>query len=285
MKDFYEVLGVSKSATAAEIKSAYRKLALQWHPDKNKSPEAEAKFKEINNAYSVLSDEKKRQMYDQVGHASYTQSGGASGFGGSGFGGQQGGFRYYTNMGGQDFNFDFGGVDPFDIFEQFFGGASPFGSAGRQTRTNIYEMQITFDEAVKGVTKSAVIGGKERKIKVPAGVDNGSRIRFTDFDIQVRVQPHPFFKRDGQDVYVEKTISFPQAVLGDTIEVKTIDDSVKLKVRPGTQNDQAVRLREKGIPYPNSKQRGDQYVIFKVEVPEKLSGKAKKLIEELKKEL
>ncbi|HRN70664.1 MAG TPA: DnaJ C-terminal domain-containing protein [Candidatus Woesebacteria bacterium] len=282
MKDFYEVLGVSKNATAAEIKSAYRKLALKWHPDKNKEPEAEAKFKEINNAYSVLSDEKKRQMYDQMGHNTYTRTGG-QGFGGaSGFGGQDP-FSYYSNMGGQSVNFDFGGVDPFDIFEQFFGGGSPFG--GRQTRRNIYEMQITFDEAVKGVTKSAVIAGKERKIKVPAGVDTGSRIRFTDFDIQVRVQPHPFFKRDGQDIYVEKTISFPQAVLGDTIEVKTIDDSVKLKVRPGTQNNQAVRLKEKGVPYPNSKQRGDQYVICKVEIPEKLSGKAKKLIEELKKEL
>lgn len=282
MKDFYEVLGVSKTATAAEIKSAYRKLALQWHPDKNKSPEAEAKFKEINNAYSVLSDEKKKQMYDQMGHSTYTRTGGQGFGGGGGFGGQDP-FSYYSNMGGQSVNFDFGGVDPFDIFEQFFGGGSPFG--GRQTRRNIYEMQLTFDEAVKGVTKTAVIAGKERKIKVPAGVDTGSRIRFTDFDIQVRVQKHPFFKRDGQDIYVEKTISFPQAVLGDTVEVKTIDDSVKLKVRPGTQNDSAVRLKDKGIPYPNSKQRGDQYVIFKVEVPEKVSGKAKKLIEELQKEL
>lgn len=283
MADYYETLGVSKTATAAEIKSAYRKLALKWHPDKNKTPEAEAKFKEINNAYSVLSDEKKKQMYDQVGHAAYTRSGGASGFGGgaSGFGGQGGAYQYYTNMNGQDF--DFGGVDPFDIFEQFFGGGSPFG--GRQTRRNIYEMQITFDEAVKGVTKKAVIAGKERQIKVPAGVDNGSRIRFTDFDIQVRVTPHPFFKREGQDVYVEKTISIPQAVLGDTVEVKTITDSVKLKVRPGTQSGQAVRLKEKGIPYPNSKQKGDQYVIFKVDIPEKISGKAKKLMEELQKEL
>ncbi len=278
MKDFYEVLGVSKNASAAEIKSAYRKLALQWHPDKNKSPEAEAKFKEINNAYSVLSDEKKRQMYDQVGHQRYNQTGGPSSAGG-GFGGQDP-FSYYSNMGGQSVNFDFGGVDPFDIFEQFFGGGGQ-----RQTRRNIYEMQLTFDEAVKGVTKTAVIAGKERKIKVPAGVDSGSRIRFTDFDIQVRVQAHPFFKREGQDVYIEKTISFPQAALGDTIEVRTIDDSVKLKVRPGTQTNQAVRLKDKGIPYPNSKQRGDQYVVFKVEIPEKLSGKAKKLIEELKKEL
>lgn len=285
MADYYETLGVKKGASAAEIKSAYRKLALKWHPDKNKAPEAATKFKEINNAYSVLSDEKKKQMYDQVGHTAYTQGGGAQGFGGgaSGFGGQ-GPFQYYSNMGGQEVNFDFGGMDPFDIFEQFFGGSGGFGGQQR-ARRNIYEMQITWDEAMKGVTKSAVIGGKERKIKVPAGVDNGSRIRFPDFDIVTRVQPHATFKRDGQDVYVEEHISYPQAVLGDTIEVKTIDDSVKLKIRPGTQHGHAVRLREKGIPFPNSKRRGDQYVVFKIEVPEKLSGKAKKLVEELQKEL
>lgn len=284
MKDFYEVLGVSKNASQAEIKSAYRKLAMQWHPDRNKDAGAEAKFKEINNAYGVLSDSTKKQTYDQVGHGAYNQQGGSSA--GAGAWGQQGPFSYYSNMGGQGQNveFDFGGVDPFDIFEQFFGFRSPQGG-GRTTRRNLFEMQLTFDEAVKGVTKNAVIGGKERSIKVPAGVDTGSRIRFSDFDIQVRVLPSHMFKREGQDVYIEKEISFPQAVLGDTVEVRTIDDSVKLKVRPGTESGTAVRLQGKGIPVPNSRERGDQYVIFKIDVPDHVSGKAKKLIEDLRNEL
>ncbi len=282
MKDYYETLGISKNATQKEIKSAYRKLALKWHPDRNKEPDAEKKFKEINQAYGVLSDEKKRQMYDQMGHQAYT-SGGARASGGPGGQGPFGGQYYYTNMGGQGFDFDFGGMDPFDIFEQFFGARSPYGSQ-RQTRS-VYQMNLSFDEAVKGVTKSTVINGKEHKIKVPAGVDSGSRIRFSEFDVVVEVKPDPRFKRQGQDIITEQEISFPQAALGDVVTIKTIDDEVKLKIKPGTQSGMTVRLREKGMPYPNSKQRGDHYVVYKIKTPTKLSGKAKNLIEELKSEL
>lgn len=277
--DYYQVLGVSKTADAKEIKSAYRKLALKWHPDKNKESGAEKKFKEINQAYEVLSDEKKRQMYDQVGHAAYAQSGGRAGGGAPGGAGN---YRYYTNVNGQNADFDFGGFDPFDIFEQFFGGRSAY---GQQQRRGQYQMTLSFDEAVKGVTKTTVISGKEHTIKVPAGVDSGSRIRFSEFDVIVEVRPDPIFKRQGQDVIVEKEISIPQAALGDVISVKTIDDSVKLKIKPGTQSGTTVRLKEQGIPFPNSQRRGDQYVIYKVKIPQKLSGKAKKLMEELKKEL
>ncbi len=285
MKNYYDVLGVSKSATQQEIKSAYRKLALQWHPDKNKSPEANDTFKEISLAYGVLSDESKRKTYDQVGHDAYSR-GGASGFGGAGGGGaagQYGPFSYYSNMGGQQVDFDFGGADPFDIFEQFFGFRNPQG--GSRKRRSVYELQLTFNEAVKGVTKTAVITGQEKTIKVPAGVDTGSRIRFSDFDIVVSVKPDPTYKRDGQDLYVEKKITYPQAVLGDVVEIVTIHDPVKLKVRPGTQSGTTVRLKGQGVPYPNSSQKGDQYVVFIVDVPERVSSKAKKLIEELDKEL
>ncbi|MFA9288923.1 MAG: DnaJ C-terminal domain-containing protein [Weeksellaceae bacterium] len=286
MKDYYEVLGVKRGATAAEIKSAYRKQALEWHPDRNKAPEANDRFKQINEAYQVLSDAQKKQTYDQVGHDAYTRGnmGSASGGGAPGAGyGQQGPFSYST----QGFDFDFGGADPFDIFEQFFGGRSPFGSAGGRARPrrNIYEMTISFDEAVHGVEKTTVIEGKEKKIKVPAGVDDNMRIRFQDFDVLVHVRPSPTFKREGQDIYVEKQISYAQAVLGDVIDVKTIDDSVKIKVRPGTESGSMIRLKEKGVPYPNTKRRGDQYVVIKIHVPEKVSGKAKKILEELKKEL
>lgn len=282
MADYYSVLGVAKNASLAEIKSAYRKLALKWHPDKNKEPGAEQKFKEINQAYEVLSDQNKKQTYDQVGHQAYTSSGG----GARGGAGQQGPFGnsgyYYSNMGGAG-GFDFNGVDPFDIFEQFFGGRSPFGS--RSARRSVYQIKLSFDEAVHGVTKKSVISGKEHTIKVPAGVDNGSRIRFSEFDVVVEVSPDPVFKREGQDIIVEKKISYPQAVLGDVVSVQTINESVQLKVRPGTQPGQTVRLKGKGVPYPQSKEVGDQYVIFKVDVPQRLSSTAKKLIEQLKKEL
>lgn len=280
MKNYYEILGIAKSASTQEIKTAYRKLALKWHPDRNKTKEAEQKFKEINQAYGVLSDEKKREMYDQIGHEAFTSNGGRTGGGGAGpYGGQY----YYSNMGGQGVQFDFGGMDPFDIFEQFFGFRSPQGR--ERQRRSVYQMNLTFDEAVKGVQKQTVIEGKQKTIKVPAGVDSGTRIRFSDFDVVVQVHPDPSFKRDGQDVYIEKHISFPQAALGDTVSVRTIDDSVKLKVKAGTQSGTMVRLRGHGIPYPNSSRRGDQYVTWKVQTPDRLSGRAKKLIEELKGEL
>ena len=229
----------------------------------------------------MLSDPKKKELYDQVGHGAYTQRGG----GGGGYSSQQGPFHYYTNMGGQGVEFDFGGMDPFDIFEQFFGSRSPFGESGRRTRRNLYEMQLSFDEAVHGTEKSTVINGKQKDIKVPAGVHDGSRIRFNDFDVVVRVRPHSEFKREGQDIYFEQEISISQAALGDVIEVKTIDEPIKVRIRPGTQSGTAIRLRGRGVADPNSRQRGDQYVVFKVKIPEHLSGKAKQLFEELKNEL
>lgn len=285
--NYYETLGVPKNTTAKELKSAYRKLALKWHPDKNKSKEAEGKFKEINQAYEVLSDPKKKEIYDQVGHDAFTRSGGAragAGAPGAGYGGQGYG-NFYTNVGGgQEVNFDFGGVDPFDIFEQFFGFRSPHGGAQRRHRSS-YQMNLTFDEAVKGVTKKTVIEGKEKSIKAPAGVDTGTRIRYADFDVVVQVGPSKEFRREGQDVYLEHELSIPQAVLGDIVSIKTIDKPVKLKVKPGTQSGTMTRLQGKGVPHPNSKQHGDQYVIWRVRIPHNISSKAKKLIEELKHEL
>jgi len=285
--NYYEELGVPKTSTPAELKSAYRRLALKWHPDKNKSQEAEGKFKKINQAYEVLSDPKKKDIYDQVGHDAYTRSGGRASAGqpGAGFGGQGFG-NYYTNMGGggQEVNFDFGGVDPFDIFEQFFGFRSPQNGGQRQRRSS-YQMNLTFEEAVHGVTKKTVINGKETSIKAPAGVDSGTRIRYSDFDIVVQVQPSKEFRREGQDLYLKHELSIPQAILGGVVSIKTIDKPVKLKVKPGTQHGTMTRLRGSGVPHPNSNQRGDQYVIWTVKIPTSLSGKAKRLIEELKSEL
>jgi len=293
-KDYYEILGVNKSASADEIKRAYRKQALQWHPDKNKSSEAEKRFKEINEAYEVLSDQEKRSAYDQFGHAAFAPGGG---FGGQGpFGGttktyQQGPFTYtYTTYGEEGmpegFGFDFGGFsDPFEIFEQFFGGASPFGARTREARIPRYGISLTFMEAAKGCEKEVQVPQVGRKkIKIPAGVDDGSRIRFSDFYLTIEVKPDKIFKREGWDVYVEKELSLTQAILGAVIWVPTIDGDLNLRIRPGTQSNTVVRLRGRGIPVPQSRQRGDEYVRLVVKIPDRLSRRQKELLEEFEEE-
>lgn len=287
MANYYDVLGVEKNASTAQIKSAYRKLALKWHPDRNKAEGAEKKFKEINQAYEVLSDPKKKELYDQVGHEAFTRQGfGSAGRQpGAGGGTYQSGpftYTYSTSGGGNPFEgFDFGGFsDPFDIFEQFFGG---MGGTSRQPR-NVYEFSISFDEAVSGVSKNVTIDSKKKTIKIPAGVDDGMRIRFSDFDILIRVKSDSRFQRKGQDVYTEILLSFSQAILGGTADVKTVDGkSVTIKIRPGTQPGTMLRLAGRGIPYPQSSRKGDHYVIFKITIPEKLSKKQKELLEEFEK--
>ena len=174
---------------------------------------------------------------------------------------------------------DFG--DPFDIFESFFGGGSPF---RQQRQVPRYSVKIDFLEAVKGVTKEFSIEGKKRKIKIPAGVDEGTRINFGDFMLSINVTPHEFFERDGDDIYINVTIPYSMAVMGGTIEVPTIEDKVKLKVRNGTQSGTMNRLHGKGAPNPNHRSLGDQYVKINILVPEKLTREQKSLIEEMKEE-
>lgn len=277
--DYYQILGISKSASEADIKKAYRKLALQYHPDRNKGDkEAEEKFKEVNKAYEVLSDPQKRQTYDQFGAAAFEQGGptGQGPFGGFGQQGQYGPFTYtYTTNNG---NFDFGGFsDPFEIFEQFFGGGNPFGRAQRRTT---YQLTISFMEAVKGVSKKVQLGGKTQTIKIPAGVDDGSRIRFGDYDVVVDVTPDRRFRRQGYDVVSEQELTFPQAALGDQIEVETVQGLVKIKIPSGTQPETLIRLRGKGVKSVHGTGYGDHYVRIKVAVPKNLSGRQKELLKE-----
>jgi DnaJ-class molecular chaperone len=292
MRNFYELLGVNKTATKAEIKSAYRKLALKWHPDKNKSTDAEKTFKEINNAYEVLSDETKRTTYDQLGHDVYTKTGGKGGGynpGGQGGSYQSGPFSYtYTGSGGQGGNpfegVDFGGfTDPFDIFESFFGGGG--GGFGRQQkRRAAYQISITFDEAVHGVEKNVELEGKKKKIKIPAGVDHGMRIRFDDFDLQIAVGPSKLYRRDGQDVYLTVNLPFTKAILGTEVDIPTLDNKkVKVKVVSGTKHGSMLRLQGKGITYPQTNRKGDLYIVFDVTYPHKLSGAQRRLLEEFDK--
>lgn len=275
-KDYYQILGLTKSASSDEIKRAYRKLALQYHPDRNKGKDSEAKFKEVTKAYEVLSDPQKKQTYDQFGHAAFEQGAGQGPFGGA----QGGPFSYTYSTGGDGgAGFDFGGFnDPFEIFEQFFGGASPFGA--RSARRQAYSLTLDFLEAVRGTTKKVSIGGRSQTIKIPAGVDEGSRIRFGDYDVVVSVNSDKRFQREGYDIIGNKEISFAQAALGGEVNIETIDGDLKLRIPSGTQPGTAIRLRGKGVPHLHGGDRGDHYIRIKITVPRHLTGKQKELLRE-----
>lgn len=281
-QDFYETLGVSKSATKDEIKSAYRKQAMQWHPDRNKSPDAEEKFKEINEAYEVLSNTEKKSAYDQFGHAAFDPSSGN--FGGHTYSQQNGPFNFtwQSQGGGQGADFDFGGFsNPFDIFEQFFGGAGV--NFGGQQRRQIptYKIELSFLDAALGCEKEVSLDGSKKKIKIPAGVDDGQRIKFRDFNLYIDVLPDKIFKRDGNDVYVSQSISISQAILGDIIQVPTLSGNLKVRVKSGTQPSTLIRLRGQGIKDVNGYGVGDLYIRLNVVIPSRLSAKQKELIKEL----
>lgn len=279
--DYYDILGVGRNASAEEIKKAYRRLALEWHPDRHKDDKevAEKKFKEINEAYQVLSDPEKRAAYDQFGHSAFSPGG--AGFSGSPFSqsGRWGPFTYtYTTSGGSPFEgFDFG--DPFDIFEQFFGG-SPFARTRRVPR---YSITLDFMEAVEGCEKEIVVEGKKRRVKIPAGIDERSRINFGDFMLSVNIRPHPIFERDGADVYVRVNIPYSLAVLGGEVEVPTLDGSVKVRVREGTKAGTLMRLRGRGVKRLRGAGRGDFYVKFDILVPDKIKGNQKAAVQALRK--
>ena len=349
-RDYYEVLGVSKTATQDELKKAYRKLARKYHPDLNKdNPEAAEKFKECNEAYSVLSDEQKRAQYDQFGPEAFENGGMGGGPGAGGFGG----------FGG------FGGSGMEDIFDMFFGGQGRGGrsnNVGPQRGADLrYDMEITFEEAAFGVGKEISLKRAERcehchgegaepgskvetcpechgsgyvrftqntmfgqmvnerpcsrchgegkiisnpckecggsgtvkktkklKVKIPAGVDNGSRLRVGgegeaglkggpsgDLYVYLYVKPHKFFERDGTTVLCEVPINIVQATLGAEIKVPTLDGQVTMKVPEGTQPGKVMRLKGKGIPSLRGGGRGDQLVRMKVVVPTKLTDKQK----------
>lgn len=279
-RDYYEILGLTKTATAADIKSAYRKLALKYHPDRNKEKDAEQKFKEINEAYQVLSDAQKKQAYDQFGHAAFDA---AAGMGSNPFAGgyQSGPFTWTYQSGGANGRSPFEGMDfndPFEIFESFFGGG--FAAGGR--RRPRYSLTISFIDAVKGAEREVEVEGKRRKIKIPAGADDGTRLRFDEFEITLSVRPDDYFRREGADLYVDKRIPFTLAALGGEVEVETLDGQLRLKVRPGTQSHTLIRLRNEGVKRLQNSGRGDLYVRLIVQVPEKLSREQKKLLEELR---
>lgn len=356
-RDYYDVLGVGKSSDAAEIKKAYRKLAMKYHPDKNPdNKEAEEKFKEINEAYEVLSDETKRKNYDQFGHEGVNGQGfgGAGGFGGQGFGGFD---DIFGDIFGDMFGGGFGGGRPrrrgpergadirqrinISFEEAAFGkkvqvkinrseecdechgsGAkpgtskktcptcngsgqvqsvqrTPFGNIAstRTCSTCNGEGEVIDSPCNKCHGKGSIRKTKTIEVDVPAGIDEGQMIKLSgqgelgtrggprgDLYIEISVNAHQLFTREGYDVYLEMPITFAQATLGDDIQVPTLDGKVQYQVPEGTQTGTVFRLKGKGIPKLRTTVRGDQYVKVTVEIPKKLNDKQKELVRQFAKE-
>lgn len=316
-KDYYELLGVGKTASADEIKKAYRKLAMKYHPDRNKGKkEAEEKFKEINEAYAVLSDAEKRAQYDQVGAGEFRQRYSQEdifrnfdfgnlfrefGFGADAFSqifGDRPGrghpsrtYRFYTGPGAEGY-----AEEPQQGFDEEF--AAP----PRRGGDLLYEMPITLSEAAFGAQKLITFqrdGGLARvQVKIPAGVSTGKRLKVSgkgqpggprgvpgDLFVRITVLDHPVFRREGDDLIVDRTVKFSDAALGAEIEVPTIDGkTLKVKVPAGAQNNTKMRLKGYGVPHLGGNGRGDAYVRIFVETPGRLNERQRQLIEELRKE-
>lgn len=289
-RDYYEVLGVSKNASDDEIKKAYRKLAIKYHPDKNPGDkEAEEKFKEINEAHDVLSDKQKRARYDQFGHAGVGGNAGGNPFsGGNPFGG--------GTFNGQSFNFDFGGAGGFeDIISNIFGFG---GGARRPRRGDDYQTNVTltFEEAIFGTTKELDINGEKFKVKIPAGIDDGMSIRLRgkggpapeggsepgDLYVRIRVKPHKHLTREGNIILSEEKIDMVDAALGCEINVETVDGNITMKVPAGTQSGTPFKLSGHGVPFRNDGDRGPHIVTVIVETPKNLSKRQKELLEEFR---
>jgi curved DNA-binding protein len=298
-KDYYKILGVSKSASKDEIKTAFRKLAHQYHPDK--SGGNEAKFKEVSEAYNVLGDDGKRKQYDTFGSAGPT--GGGNYGGGGGFGGFQGqdfggfDFSQFTQGGnGQNFEFDLG-----DIFGEFFGGGGGRRQRVKKGANITVDLEITFAESVFGVekefnlTRNHTYKSEKIKIKIPADVNSGETMRLSgagesieggtpgDLYINITVKRDPLFRKEGKNIVTEVNIKLSEALLGLKYPMKTLDGDIELSIPEGINNGEVLRVREKGVPI-GTHHRGDLLVKIKVKMPTRLSKNARKLIDELKEE-
>lgn len=289
-RDYYEILGVSKNASDDEIKKAYRKLAIKYHPDKNPGDKvAEEKFKEVSEANEVLSDKQKRARYDQFGHAGVGGSTSNPFGGGNPF--QNGNF----NFNGQSFNFDFGGGGGLDdILGSIFG----FGGPRRPRRGADYQADVvlTFEEAIFGTTKTVTDNdGNSLKVKIPAGIDDGMAIRLRgkggsapsggergDLYIRVRVKPHKTLTREGNIILSEETIDMVDAALGCEIDVETVDGKITMKVPAGTQSGTPFKLSGHGVPFREDGDRGPHIVTVIVETPRNLTRAQKDLLSEFK---
>jgi curved DNA-binding protein len=309
-KDYYELLGVSKDASADEVKKAFRKAARKHHPDAGGNEET---FKQINEAYEVLSDKEKRAQYDQFGQVfgangpgpGYGQAGSASNYGGNPFGGS-GGFGGNAGGGYQQVEFNMNDIG--DIFGSVFGGGgggagSPFGGMGGGRRQRAVpgqdlqlEVLVTFDEALRGTSRKVQTGsGKEMTVNIPAGATDGGKLKFKgkggtsqnggprgDLYVVTAIAPHPYYKRDKADVVLDLPLTFAEAALGTTVTVPLPDGSkAKLKIPAGTQSGKIFRMKGKGAPKLKGRGNGDLRVKAQVQVPKKVNAQQKKLLQEL----
>jgi curved DNA-binding protein len=303
-KDYYQILGVDKKASQAEIKKAYRKLAMKYHPDRNLGDAtAEDKFKEINEANEVLGDVEKRAKYDQLGtsYQQWQQSGGGDNFNwGAWNAGQGGGTRVNIN----DFEDMFGGGFS-DFFQSIFGGMGGFsqaGSSNTSTRTQRRVQQqapqkleqhvsISFAEAYAGSTRKLKINGDTFTVKIPAGAKTGTKVRIPaqdryqqDIYLVMDVQPDSRFERDGSDLSTEVSVDLWTAVLGGQVTVPTPSGTVRLSIPPGTQPGQKIRLNQQGMPKLSKKNEfGDLFVRIQVKIPKDLTEEQRKLFESMRK--
>jgi curved DNA-binding protein len=312
-RDYYDTLGVGRDASEEEIRRAYRKLARENHPDVNKDPGAEDRFKEIAEAYEVLRDPEKREKYDRLGEnwkAGDRMGGGAGGpnnggsegfegfegfdFGGGGGGGGGGGFR--------DVQFEFGGGDFSDFFEGMFGarggpGGGRARGAPRSARGGDQEaaLELTLEEAARGGKRKITLGdGRDYEVNIPRGVKNGQRIRLAgeggrgpgggpagDLYLRVRIKPHPRFRLDGRDLHTDLPVTPSEAALGAEVDIQTLEGTTRVKVPPGSSSGRKLRLRGQGMPDPRG-QPGDLYARVMIHVPKKPSKKERELYEQLR---
>lgn len=304
-RDYYSTLGVDRKAGAEDIKRAYRKLAMKHHPDRNPNdPKSEEKFKEINEAYQVLSDPEKRSRYDQLGasYNQYQQRGGAPD-----------GFRWedwYAQPGGGNVQFDYGNLDDIlgggfsEFFRRIFGGMGYTGSTTRRTGAGPsrpaqmpqynQEVVISLTEAYSGTSRRLDLEGKQKEVKIPAGARTGTKVRISafvpvgtggqkaDLFLNIKVADDPRFERKGNDLHTEITIDLYTAVLGGEVTIPTLAGSVVLTIPSGTQPGQSIRLTGKGMPHLKDPQaHGDLFAHVKVRLPKNLSERQKELFQEL----
>ena len=285
-KDYYKILGVDRKASDDDIRKAYRKLAKQYHPDYNpKDKIAEERFKEINEAYEVLGDSKKRSHYDRLGSdfSQWQRRGGTPGdFNWDQYGGRRVDF--------DDLNDMFGGGGFSDFFRTIFGGGGVGGSRS-QPQGYQQELEITLEEAYKGTTRLIQSDGKQKQVRIPAGVRTGSKVRVAgagpnglDLYLIVGVKEDRRFERQSNDLYTTAAVSMFTAILGGDAEVETLEGKLKLNIPAGTQPEQVFRLAGRGMPHLKSpKEKGDLYVRLKVQIPKYLSPKQRELLEEASK--